>query len=107
MRNFLYAFIFFIAMAAISTYFNTEKNLKIDKLSNEIKKDHQHQIDSAIMHFESSTDLLFNSIINKNSVLKIQQKALNSATSKQRDGYREELHKKTNTSLYRPKKIRY
>jgi len=99
MRKLIYIFIFLIAMAIVSIYFNSEKNIKINELSNLIQKDHKHQIDSAIMHFESSTDLLFNSIVNKRDVLEIQQKALNAKTTKERDKYRKELYEKL-TPLY-------
>jgi len=79
-------------MLAIAIYFNVEKNTKISELSSETIKNHQYQVSSAILQYEHSTELIFNSIINKDKILSIQKNALESKTDEQRDKYRANLH---------------
>ena len=92
MRIFIYIILLVITMIASTIYLSIERNAKIEELSNKIKNNHKHQIDSVIIQYENSTDLIFQSMINDESVLILQKKALDAKSDEQRDKYRKELY---------------
>ena len=93
-KNFIYVVLFCISMIFATIYLTIEKDNRVSKLTDQIKKEHQYQIDSAILQYKNSTELIFNSILNNEDILVLQKKALDSKDKKQRDLYRQQLYKK-------------
>jgi len=88
-------FIYLIITLGLSlAYFSYEKDLRIDELSHRIKAEHHHQLDSAILDFQNETEIIFYNIINTESILKLQQKALLAKNENERNHYRKELFQK-------------
>ena len=68
-KSFLYVISFFIFLAIIAMYLNKDKNFHLDELGENISQGHAKQIDTIIAQYESSIELIFNSMINKEKVL--------------------------------------
>ncbi|MEA3513661.1 MAG: ATP-binding protein [Campylobacterota bacterium] len=71
-----------------------EKESRVEVLIEKTKRIHKSQIDSAIYQYKSSNEFIFNSTINKEEVLILQKKALDSKDEIQRDIYRKKLYNK-------------
>jgi len=100
MKKTAYISLFIVAISLFTLYVNSVKNSRVQELSTEIKKDYKHQFNAVLLEYQSTTELVFNSIINKEEILFLQKKALDSQTPQERDIYRQKLYKKLN-SLYK------
>ena len=87
----LLSFALFLTLTVTITYLMSEKNFKIGKLSERVKEQHHHQLDSAIFDFNNESELIFNNIINKEDILILQKKALEANNEEKRAYYRDQL----------------
>ncbi|MEA3554256.1 MAG: ATP-binding protein [Campylobacterota bacterium] len=94
MRKFLFIISFIVSVSSITMFLIIEKNSRVDVLVKKTKKNHNDQINSAIYQYKSSAKFIFESLVNNEEVLKIQNNGLKATTIEQRDKYRKELHKK-------------
>ena len=93
MKKIFYLVIFIVSFGFSFFYLASENNNRIEGLSQEIKKDYKHQYNAIILEYKSSTELIFDSIINKDKILLLQKKALESSSAKEQDIYRQKLYK--------------
>ena len=93
MKKIFYLLVFFISFGFSFFYLSNERDNRIEKMSQEIKKDYKHQYNAIILEYKSSTELIFDSIINKEKILLLQKKALESSSATEQDIYRQKLYK--------------
>lgn len=90
----LYTLILMVLFGINILYIQKEKEQRVNELSQDIKKEHQNQLNSTIYFFKNKTSLIFSNIINKEEILELHYSALHALNEDERGQYRKLLYTK-------------
>ena len=94
MKKYLYIILLIVSILSITIILILEKNERLLALEKRTSSTHEKQINASIYQYQTSTKFIFESIVNNNDILLLQNKALETNDKELRDKYRKDLYTK-------------